>query len=70
MERNAENMRKVQIQRLLYSLMEGCKAKIIEKAIIPKVIMDIIRAGPVLLNSIFSFHDFLMTKNWKDYTNH
>lgn len=62
-------MREVQIQRLFYSLMGGCKVKIIEKARIPKVIMDysIIRTGPGLLNPIFSFHDSLMAKNWKDY---
>ena len=53
-------MKKAQIQRLFYSLMGDRKAKIIEKARIPKVIMDysIIRTDPVFLNPIFSFYDF------------
>lgn len=48
--------------------MGDCKAKL-EKARVPKGIMDyrIIRTGPVRLDPIFSFHDFLMTKKWKDY---
>lgn len=65
---NAENMSKAQMQRCFYPLMGGCKAKIVQKARIHKMIMDysIIRTGPVLLDTIVSFHDFLMTKEWKD----